>query len=120
MHPIPSTYCSAGRRISGIFFQLLLVWLTVSLPVVSESILHMNAASRQEGRGPAQDEQNQVPQNSEEKTPSSVSLSEEFLHHADGHTDLFTAAGPGFPVTTQSIYLAFHGELFSPPPNLFS
>lgn len=115
-----STYYNTNRRISGVFFQILLVWLTVCLPVVSESIQYLQKVMQEQGKPAAQDEQGQVPQNNEEKTPSSASLSEEFLHHTDGHTDLTVPAGSVFPDMSQSAYLAFHGELFSPPPNFRS
>jgi hypothetical protein len=57
--------------------------------------------------------------NIEEKVPNiSNSLSEEFLHdhHAEDYSD--TKIPQNHIVENSGTYIAFHGELHAPPPNL--
>jgi hypothetical protein len=62
---------------------------------------------------------NPLANTTEEKPLSSMSASEEYLH--DYTTQTFNGAcekKTDFPHYDENLYLAFHGELISPPPNL--
>ena len=94
---------------------LMLTWLTVSLPFV-------NAAGKEttqtapEKKSPS--DTNPLTGTTEEKCNSSVSMAEEYLH--DGHHELdnyITRVKLNFYHTDETTYVAFHGELLSPPPD---
>ncbi|MFT3903640.1 MAG: hypothetical protein QM727_10715 [Niabella sp.] len=97
---------------SATMMTLVLLWLTVSLPVVN--------AARQGSTCHAQKmSDNPFAGVTEEKTPVSVNLTEEYIHHDE--TDFSI---PGIPVSVayihahEPIYIAFHGEMLTPPPNV--
>lgn len=114
--PKSSTNTGTGRCLSVIFLQLLLLWLTISLPVISQAMRVLEPVQSQQS--PQQPEEDQpVPGSSEEKTVSSISLSEEFLHEQESIAGHFSKTGLTFFIPCQEIYLAYHGELFSPPPD---
>lgn len=114
------------RWASGIFMMLVLVWLTVSTPFVNSFQQQMAERERVENeksgkgcteKGPS--DCNPFANTTEEKTESgSICFSEEYLHHYDDliHTDddLLKHDNCGHSV----LYIAFHGELLSPPPEL--
>lgn len=114
------------RWASSIFMMLVLLWLTVSTPFVSSFQQQMaeREKTEKEKSGKACTEENADNCNpfantTEEKTESgSLSFSEEYLHdHEDAiHTldDLLKHDNCGH----SALYIAFHGELLSPPPEL--
>lgn len=110
---------SLRHHTSSIFMILALLWLTVSTPFVYEAQQKLQQINSKNVAANSQDEETGNPLNSttEEKAPSSINLSEEYLHHTDHNEH------PWFTITnyhrdySTSLYIAYHGELFCPPPN---
>lgn len=112
------------RWASGIFMMLVLVWLTVSTPFVNA--FQMQMAERDHALKTAPDrsatdtestDANLFANTTEEKTESGgISFSEEYLH--DHHELLDTEDDylKHEPSGHSALYIAFHGELLSPPP----
>lgn len=114
------------RWASGIFMALVLLWLTVSAPYVTSFQIQMAEREKQEQKnnthGCTDKEShdcNPFANTTEEKTESgSITFSEEYLHHHEEaiHTmdDLLKHDKCGH----SALYIAFHGELLSPPPEV--
>ncbi len=114
------------RWSSGVFQILVLLWLTVSTPFVFSFQQKMNLGESRSLQVPApsptdKDEKsdcNPFANTTEEKTESgsTVNFSEEYLHeHHEPESflsDLLKHARCGH----SPLYIAFHGELLSPPP----
>lgn len=102
--------------ISAIFLSVLLLLLTVGLPVTYSAVARMKACTSQH----ESTDKNPYSNTTEEKTPSNnLSISEEYVH--DARHDLNP---PGSPITMayrhahEATYIAYHGELHCPPPNI--
>ncbi len=101
---------------------LALLWLTVSTPFVFAAKQKLAKADKIENISSIpEDETETAPlgNNTEEKVPSSTSLSEEFLH--DNHHDRPSFIAEELKHTgagNAGTYEAFHGELLVPPPNM--
>jgi hypothetical protein len=102
-----------AKKTSSIFMALTLLWLTVSLPFVYES---QQEAQKIE-TGAASNDDNPLASTTEEKAPSPTTLSEEYLHHTDELEHPWTAIQHHHRNFPSSLYIAFHGELISPPPD---
>lgn len=99
-----------------------LAWLTVSIPYI------MSAQQKHQVNGKAvtawncndcDDDCNDSSSNNvDEKAPSGPNLSEEFLHehHLDHPQPVIIDYNHGHE--NCGIYIAYHGELHAPPPNL--
>ena len=90
--------------------MLTLLWLTVSLPVVS-------SAKQAWKQSIAQDNDNPFQSTTEEKAPSTVNISEEYIHHHQDSEHPWYEIKKEYPRVSIAAYIAYHGELFSPPPN---
>ncbi len=105
---------STAQFFSVILMITALLWLTVSLPFVYN-------AQQASITWSAEEEQGDYPfsNTTEEKAPSSVSIAEEYLHdHSEIHA--FIAAKLNHAhCHAWDVYIAFHGELISPPPDTF-
>jgi hypothetical protein len=97
-----------------------LLWLTVSTPFVFHAEQQLKKIQKEIAANSPVDnaeENNPFSTTTEEKSSGGINLSEEYLHHTQ------TAEHPWFSIITRyrhfntSLYIAFHGELFSPPPN---
>ena len=105
------------RIVPAVFMILTLGWLTVSLPLV-------NAAQQQQEKTAAgkQDKQdndscNPFGNTTEEKNPGNgTTIAEEFLHEHDSPAEIHPAETKFDKCTSPAIYIAYHGELLSPPP----
>lgn len=103
---------------------LALLWLTVSAPFVYASQQELAKQDISFGinnphSSNDDDAANPFGNNTEEKAPTSnSSFSEEYLH--DHHSsDYFFASSSAFHKGEDArAYIAFHGELLVPPPNL--
>jgi hypothetical protein len=102
--------------------MLCLLWLTVSLPFVfagqQEIARQYHVDNDSPLTGNEEESANPFGNSTEEKTPSSNSLSEEYLH--DHHKDdgLLAITRQYRTCEDASDYIAFHGELLVPPPNV--
>jgi hypothetical protein len=104
----------------GILMILALLWLTVSLPIVNdarEQLAKQSLTTIPLDDSPIESCEDTNPlSNSVEEKSGSSSILEEYLHHA--HEGLT----PGSPYLSHidpnsyDVYIAFHGELLSPPP----
>ena len=112
---------STGQKSWGILMILALLWLTVSLPFVMdarEKLAKQYATSIPLDDKPVEntEESNPLSNSVEEKAAGNSSILEEYLHHA--HEGL-TPDNPQLSHIDKhscDLYLAFHGELLSPPP----
>jgi hypothetical protein len=108
------------QLLSAIGMVLALLWLTVSTPFV---YANQQQQAKQEQGCPSlpcnsDEESSPFGNSTEEKTPSSTSFSEEYLHDSDHSTEFFAAAAPDHLSQNAGTYIAFHGELLVPPPNV--
>ena len=97
---------------------LLLLWLTVSIPFVYEAQqqLAKNTYSNiSGGESQKNDTGNPFANTTEEKTPPSIT--EEYLHHEEVMTNTQIETISEYNSHQIAVYLAFHGELISPPPD---
>ena len=106
-------------KVSAILMMLALLWLTVSTPFVFAS--QQKAAEYHkmvDNDIPANEEEsNPFGNSTEEKAPSGVSLSEEYLHDHHSSDYYFMLASQFHKFEDVDIYVAFHGEMLVPPPN---
>jgi hypothetical protein len=108
---------------SAVFMILALLWLTISLPFVydnqqeqTEKNKIVNNASSAENNEEAS---NPFGNTTEEKNPnSSNSFSEEFLHDYHEHDHYFTISSQIRKCENVATYIAFHGDLEVPPPDV--
>jgi hypothetical protein len=115
---------SVYQLVSSAFMILALLWLTVSLPFVYEANQQQVGQSHVDNSGgplsgSEEESSNPFGNNTEEKNPnSSNSFSEEYLHdhHASDH--FFSIAERFHKCENADTYVAFHGELLVPPPNI--
>jgi hypothetical protein len=106
--------------LSAVGMILALLWLTVSAPFVQESQQKLAKQEQTSNSSSpcSEEESNPFGNSTEEKTPSSTSFSEEYLHDTHASTHLFIAATPDHLTQDDGTYIAFHGELLVPPPNV--
>lgn len=110
---------------SAIFMILALLWLTVSAPFVNavqqnltrqdkvENAVNLLSANEEESST------NPFGNNTEEKAPNgSNSFSEEYLHDHHAADDLIFIDQQFHKCDNAGTYIAFHGELHVPPPNV--
>lgn len=106
-------------RISAILMIIALVWLTVSLPFVYQAMNdHPDHSACTNCPLPTDEEE--MPVNaSEEKSPL-TGAQEEYLHHHDEGLILASLLLTHRSGHCASAYIAYHGELLSPPPEFIS
>ena len=115
---------SVSQLGSAVIMILALMWLTVSTPFVLASQQEIAKKHKMEKTSTplttSEEETTKAPgSNTEEKTPgSSTSVSEEFLH--DNHkADYYISLSMQYhKLDNAGTYIAYHGELLVPPPNL--
>lgn len=106
---------SAVHLLSAILMIASLLWLTISLPYVFRTAQQNISWSEERGQSG-----NPFSDTTEEKAPSSsVSVSEEYLDDHNKITGLAANKLTHDHRHAYDIYIAFHGELISPPPDLF-
>lgn len=99
---------------------LALLWLTISAPFVFLAQQELNLAGTIENSplpGAEEDSTSPFGNNTEEKAPSSTSLSEEYIHDHHAHEHFFIETLQHVGKGNDGTYIAFHGELLVPPPN---
>jgi len=113
-----NTY-SLFSKVSAILMVFALLWLTVSTPFVFAS--QQKAAEFHKmadaGTPVGEEESNPFGNSTEEKAPTGVSLSEEYLHDHHSSDYYFMLASQFHKFEDADIYVAFHGEMLVPPPN---
>ena len=108
---------------SAFVFIMALVWLTVSTPFIYAAQQELAKKYKMEKAASplaASDEESSKPSNNntEEKTTGSTSLSEEFLHNNHKADYYFFISLQYQKCDNAGTYIAYHGELLVPPPNM--
>ncbi|MGZ5189849.1 MAG: hypothetical protein ACXWCZ_02455 [Flavisolibacter sp.] len=127
-------FCSALMRIkktyspfqlaSSVFMMVALLWLTISLPVVyscQQDLAKYNHVADVNSPIQTSDEEaaNPFGNSTEEKTPNGgSSFSEEYLHNHHNTDYFFIVASQLHSHFDADTYLAYHGELDVPPPDV--
>lgn len=117
----PRRTYSVFQKISSVLMFLALCWLTVSLPFVFEIQQKLakesTAASAQVPMNVIEEEIAPPGNAAEEKAPGSAnSFSEEYMHDSNRSVYSFSLASQFHKCGNAGTYIAFHGELLSPPP----
>ncbi len=96
--------------------MLTLSWLTVSLPFVSNSkeTLKSYGTETQQQNPETEDP---FANSTEEKTPTNVSVSEEYLHEQHTPEHYLDELSREYMTEQASLYISFYGKLISPPPD---
>jgi cytoskeletal protein RodZ len=110
---------------SAIFMIAALLWLTVSTPFVfqfQQKQIEQNKIAQSE-QSPVTDtneeESNPFGNTTEEKnSTSSNTLTEEYLHELHLHNHFFSIVSSEHQCHHDDTYIAFHGELDVPPPDV--
>lgn len=108
---------------SAVFMIVALLWLTVSAPFVfagQQKIAKHCKTAHAETPLPCNEEESANPfgNTTEEKAPSSSSFSEEYLHDNHKSEYFFSISSQYHMSENADTYIAFHGELHVPPPNI--
>lgn len=109
------------RKASAISMIAALVWLTVSTPFVfryQQELKKTALAQKNQSPSSCTEENNPFANTTEEKTSSVSTVSEEYLHHPDEHKLYGNTIMNLFSNRSVALYIAFHGELISPPPDI--
>lgn len=115
---------SVSQLVSAVVMIMALMWLTVSTPYVIAAQQEVAKKHKMEKTSApltsSEEETTKTPgSNTEEKTPgSSTSVSEEFLHDNHKADYLFSISLQYQKCDNADTYIAYHGELLVPPPNL--
>lgn len=107
---------------SAVFMILALMWLTVSSPFVLASQQEQAKQHKEKAAAPLtgteEEASNPFGNNTEEKTPGANSFSEEYLHSYHAASHFYIEISQYHKLENADTYIAFHGELLVPPPNL--
>lgn len=122
MNRAKKTY-SLFQLTSAVVMIVALLWLTVSAPFVNAAQQELSKVAKMLNTDDSlcndEESSNTVNNNTEEKKPSSNnSVSEEYLHSHYYNESLFTIVSQRHVSKNADEYIAYHGELDSPPPDL--
>ena len=114
---------SVFQLASAVSMILALLWLTISLPFVNASQQgaakqHKTANNLASFGGNEEEAANLSGNTTEEKNPCNNSFSEEYLHHHHEDTYIVSIVLRYHKCENAGIYIAFHGELDAPPPDV--
>ncbi|MEO8173784.1 MAG: hypothetical protein ABI581_11900 [Sediminibacterium sp.] len=112
---------NTARFISCIFMMLALAWLTISLPIVysAQQTAEQKKATASEPQQAEEETGNPFANTTEEKTSgNSTSFSEEYLHDVNHSEHYVTELANEYSIEHFHTYIAFYGDLESPPPDL--
>ena len=101
--------------------MLTLAWLTISLPFVydAQQTIEKKADVELPGNSAEEEADNPFANTTEEKTPGgATTLSEEYLHDTHHAEQYFATVSKEYNIENFSTYIAFYGELISPPPEV--
>jgi len=117
---------SVFQLASAVFMIAALLWLTVSTPFVyqfqQKQIEQNKIAKAEQSSVPDtnnEEESNPFGNTTEEKNPNSGNrLTEEYLHELHIHNHFFSIVSSEHQRHQADTYIAFHGELHVPPPDV--
>lgn len=98
--------------------MLALAWLTVSLPYVNETQQVAKKIAAHASPTGNNSPDNSLAGTTEEKTSSTNTLSEEYLHDHEEQICFSEDKLDHSNYHSYDVYVAFHGELISPPPEV--
>jgi hypothetical protein len=109
--------------LSAVFMILALLWLTISAPFVYAGQQEFAKLAKMENPGSPlsgneEETANPFGNTTEEKSPNSSSFSEEYLHDQHSTDRFFSIVLQYHNCENAGTYIAFHGELIVPPPNV--
>jgi hypothetical protein len=114
------------QKATSVFLMLTLLWLTVSTPFVitaqqeltkQQKVLSLVTTTQTDCED-CTDEDSSGSNTIEEKVPGGINLAEEFLHDHHITHHFFTVISLYHKAENADSYIAFHGELLVPPPNV--
>ena len=110
------------QHLSAVFMIVALLWLTISAPFViaaQQDLARQDKASNATSPLATNEEETANPfgNTTEEKSPSSSSFSEEYLHDHHKADYFFSIVSQYHKCEDSGTYVAFHGELLVPPPH---
>ena len=113
---------SPFHLLSAVFMILALLWLTISAPFVvaaQQELARQDKTANATSPLAANEEETANPfgNTTEEKSPSSSSFSEEYLHDHHKADYFFSIVSQYHKCEDSGTYVAYHGELLVPPPN---
>ncbi len=113
---------SVVQLASAVVMILALMWLTVSTPYViaaQQEVAKKNKIEKTSAPlNAGEEETTKTPgNNTEEKTPGSTSVSEEYIHDNHKADYIFSLSLQYQKCDNADTYIAYHGELLVPPPN---
>lgn len=119
----PVVKYSIAKLASAVLMIMALLWLTVSLPFVYSSqqefakqeLSQSNASAATDSE--ADENANPYGNNTEEKAPSSTTVSEEYLHDNHKSDYFFSIISRSHKCESADAYTAYHGDVMVPPPN---
>lgn len=108
---------------SAVFMILALLWLTVSTPFVYDNQQKQSQqakmfSSQSSPIDNSEEESNPFSNTTEEKNPNSNAATEEYLHSHHIVDHFFFIASQNYKCEDAGTYIAFHGELLVPPPDV--
>lgn len=114
---------SVSQLVSAVVMILALVWLTVSTPFVYAAQQELAKQHKMEKSasplaGSEEESSNLFGNSTEEKAPDNSSLSEEYIHSNQKIHFFFSIVTQYNKSENAETYIAFHGELLVPPPNV--
>ena len=112
---------STKEKFWGVLMILALLWLTICLPIVNdarEQIAKQTASTVPLDDNPVEncEDSNPLSNSVEEKSSGNSSILEEYLHHALEDLAPDDPELSHIDLHSYDTYIAFHGELLSPPP----
>jgi hypothetical protein len=109
------------QKVASVFLMLALLWLTVSMPFVADSMAKLAKQQNLLVDIPldncADETGEDANNNLEEKVPGGSNLSEEFLHEHHSNHYFASIISSYHKLENSDTYIAFHGEQLVPPPN---
>ena len=101
--------------------MLTLAWLTISLPFLyaAQQTIEQSVASDAGIPSDHQEKESENPlvNTTEEKTNNTNTATEEYLHESHSGEQYLPSLTSEYKVEPMSTYIAFYGELISPPPD---
>jgi len=97
---------------------LTLSWLTISLPFVTKTQKQVvvKTTSKSDNSEKKDNSSNPFANTTEEKNPGGNTFVEEYLHESYHEPEFLLTPVTYDKCTHPAIYVSFHGELLSPPP----
>jgi hypothetical protein len=106
--------------IAAVLMVITLLWLTISTPFIYANDQQQDAYAQANNTNDEQPESDDIPlgNTTEEKAGTSANTLSEYLHYIDELSDLAVSSQQHNCSHDVAVYVAFHGEMLCPPPNL--